>query len=179
MKRISVLLVALVVTASAVAHSNDVLVLANNHTFRGDVLRIRDCQVVFRAEHGGRYTLPASDIALLQFGDPADKVYTDYLALTAEDENACMKGAGDGKAFHGKAGLHVVLGVLFGPIAMIGAAVSSPNPVNGARTMELSKNSALFSDPQYLECYRKSARGKNVGATAAGWGIWILLLLSL
>ena len=179
MKRIAVLFALIAISASAMAHGNDVMVLTNNLTFRGDVIRIKDCQVVFRAEHGGRYNIPASDIAILTFGDPSDKVYTDYLTLTAAEENACMKGSADGKAFHGKAGLHVALGVLFGPIAMIGAAVSRPDPMNGARTTEMSKNSALFTDPQYLECYRKAAKGKNVGATAAGWGIWIILLLTL
>jgi hypothetical protein len=177
MKRVALALSALLITAVTFAKGNDVLTLTSNKSFKGDVVRIKDCNVVFKAENGEKYTVPANDIETLKFEDVNNKVYTNYLSMMSADNSACMKGASDGKAFHGKGGIHVALGVLFGPFAVIGAAIGSPNPMNGARTAEMSKNSDLFSDPTYLECYKKAARGKNVGMTAAGWGMWIILLL--
>ena len=83
----------------------------------------------------------------------------------------------DADAFHDKCGLHFALGVLFGPFAMIGAAVSTPHPASGVNTATLSDNKDLFSDAEYLNCYKRKARGKNVGNSAVGWGTWLLFLL--
>lgn len=79
--------------------------------------------------------------------------------------------------FTEKAGHHFVLGLVFGPFAVIGAAISNPTPYKGAKTMMLSKNKEMFSDPVYLQCYKKKALGKNVGNTAIGWGVWALFIL--
>jgi len=177
MKKVTLALSALLITAVTFAKGNDVLTLTNNKSFKGDVVKIKDCNVLFKSESGEKYIIPANDIQTVQFEDVNNKVYTNYLSMTNADNNPCMKGAADGKAFHGKGGLHVALGVLFGPFAVIGAAVGSPDPMSGSRTAQMSKNSDLFSDPTYLECYKKAARGKNVGMAAAGWGMWILLLL--
>ena len=159
------------------AFAEDVLTLNNGMMFSGDVVRVRACELIFEAATGDRFKVPAADIRSVQFGDPADPVYTDYVSVAAAEENPCMKGAGDAKAFHGQTGAHVALGVLLGPIGVIAAAVGNPQPSGGARTAEMSKNANLFSDPQYLECYKKAARSKNVGSTAAGWGMWILIFL--
>jgi hypothetical protein len=83
----------------------------------------------------------------------------------------------DAQAFHGKRGGHFVLGVLFGPFAVIGTAVSNPTPERGARTYMMSKNKELFSDPEYLTCYRKKAKGQLIGMEFLGWGAWILIVL--
>lgn len=177
MKRISLVLTSLLLALMTFAKGNDVLTLTNNQSFKGEVVKIKDCNIVFKATNGEKYTVPANDIQTLEFEDVNNKVFTNYLSIKNADNNPCMKGALDGKAFHGKGGIHVALGVLFGPFAVIGAAVGNPEPMSGARTAQMSKNSDLFSDPTYLECYKKAARGKNVGMTAAGWGMWLLLLL--
>ena len=168
---------ALLFTAVTFAKGNDILTLNSNQTFKGDVVKIKGCNVVFKAENGEKYTIPANDIQTVKFEDVNNLIYTNYLTMLNADPNSCMKGASDAKAFHGKGGLHIALGVLFGPFAVIGAAVGSPDPMGGSRTAQMSKNSELFSDPTYLECYKKAARGHNVGMAAAGWGMWIVLLL--
>ena len=89
----------------------------------------------------------------------------------------CAFGQQDAEMFHGKKGGHFVLGFLFGPFALIGTALANPTPDRGARTYMLSQHKDLFSDPAYLMCYKKKARGKLLGMEAAGWGTWILLLL--
>jgi len=85
----------------------------------------------------------------------------------------------DAENFHGKKGGHFVLGVLFGPFAMIGTALANPKPKKGKDTYMFSENKELFDDPMYLSCYRKKAKGQLIGMEALGWGSWLLLLLVL
>ena len=44
------------------------------------------------------------------------------------DPDKCMKGQADADLYHGKGFSHVGLRFLFGPFAIIGAAVASPSP---------------------------------------------------
>ncbi|MDO9615988.1 MAG: hypothetical protein Q7J86_15885 [Bacteroidota bacterium] len=101
----------------------------------------------------------------------------EYLKMADGDPNKCMNGRVDADNYHGKKGGHFVLGVLFGPFAMIGTALSNPTPEKGSNTFVMSKNKDQFSDPEYLSCYRSKAKGQLIGMEALGWGAWILLLL--
>jgi len=152
----------------------DVITLNNQMIFSGKVKKIKDCEVKFKTE-GEVYFIPAEDIYSVVFEDPKDRVFTAYQQLS--DSEKCLKGRSDADMYHGKAGMHVALGVLFGPFAIIGAAVANPTPEKGNDTYIMSKNSDSFSDPAYLSCYKKKAMGKNVGNTALGWAAWILFLL--
>ena len=97
--------------------------------------------------------------------------------MNLSNNDACLKGMIDAQQFHGKVGAHVLLGFLFGPFAVIGAALANPTPYKGGTTVMLSKNRELFNDPAYLNCYKKKAKGKNAGNAAIGWGMWIALAI--
>ncbi len=176
MRKIFIAISMLVWTLSSIA--GDVITLNDGKSFDGKVTRIKDCSVVFRAS-GHRYVIPAEDISTIQFANISDKVYIDYLKLTPETQNMCLNGRTDAENFHGKKGGHFALGVLFGPFAMIGTAISNPTPEKGKDTFLMSNNKDQFSNPEYLSCYRKKAKGQLIGMEAAGWGAWILLLLVL
>jgi len=62
---------------------------------------------------------------------------------------------------------------------MLGPAVSKPRPETGSETMLLSKNQALMKDKTYRNCYKKVARGDNVGHSLIGCGAWIVFALVL
>jgi hypothetical protein len=156
--------------------ASDILTLNNEMTFEGQVTRIKDCSVFFRTE-GQKFVIPASDIFSIQFENAEDKVYVEYMKMADGDPNKCMNGRVDADAYHGKKGGHFILGVLFGPFAMIGTALSNPTPDKGRNTLVMSKNKDQFSDPEYLTCYRSKAKGQLIGMEALGWGAWILLLL--
>jgi hypothetical protein len=96
---------------------------------------------------------------------------------TNDNSSKCLKGQLDAENYHGKKGTHFALGVLFGPFAMIGTAVSEPTPQRGKRTLIMSKNKDQFNDPIYLSCYKKKAKGQLIGMEALGWGAWLLLLI--
>ena len=171
----------LVITAtlfSIASFASDILTLNNEMVFQGKVIKIKDCSVVFKAD-GNKYVVPASEIFSLQFENTEDEVYTEYMKMADGDPNKCLNGNLDAENYHGKKGGHFVMGMLFGPFAMIGTALSNPTPQNGKQTLMMSENKAQFNDPEYLSCYKKKAKGQLIGMEALGWGTWILILLML
>ena len=174
MKKITLtIIVALFAIAS---FAGDILTLTNQMVFEGKVKDIKECEVVFKAD-GKKYIVPASEISTIQFENTEDKVYNEYMKMADGEPNKCMNGRVDADAYHGKKGGHFALGVLFGPFAIIGTALSNPTPEKGRNTLVMSKNKKQFSDPEYLTCYRSKAKGRLIGMEALGWGTWILLLL--
>jgi hypothetical protein len=175
MKNIFLLTVFFVASMTSFAGA-DILSLKSGHYFEGEIIKIKSsCEVVFKSE-GHRFIIPVDDIAYIQFNSVNDRVYRKYLELEA-DPAACMKGQMDASMHHGKKGGHVLLGALFGPFAMLGTLVANPTPDKGKSTYMLSENKDLFSDYQYIECYKKSARKSLIGMEAVGWGVWILLIV--
>ena len=156
----------------------DILSLLNQQRFEGKILSIKDCTVKFKAGKK-KYLIPAADIQSIMFANPDNPIYQDFIKQT--DTDKCLIAKDDAKNYHGKGGLHVLMGVLFGPFAVIGAALSKPAPQKDAKALT-SGHKEYFDDPEYLDCYRKKARGQNIASTAAGWAIWIgtaLLVSSL
>jgi hypothetical protein len=168
--RIIVAISVFLITCAMSVLAEDILVLNNKKIFEGKVTKIRGCEIIFKVSHE-KYVVPAADIFLIKFEDTNDKVYTSF--LQSDYSEKCLKGEYDADMYHGKAGLHIILGVLFGPAAIIGVGASNPSPYTGARTYAMSANKDLFTDPEYLDCYREKAKGKNLGKTALGAGIMI------
>jgi hypothetical protein len=173
MNKILMTLVASLFALTSLA--GDILTLNNEMIFDGKVTKIKNCVIVFVA-NGNKFLVPANEIFSIQFENPEDKVYKDYIKRS-DDPNKCLNGRLDAEAHHGKKGGHFVLGVLFGPFAMIGTALANPTPEKGMRTYMASKNKDQFDDPEYLSCYKKKAKGQLIGMEALGWGAWILFVL--
>jgi hypothetical protein len=160
------------------AFAGDILTLHNQMVFEGKVTKIKDCSVVFKA-NGETYVVPANDIYSIEFGDVTDKVYTDYMSLAEGASDKCLNGRFDAEEYHGKKGSHFLLGVLFGPLAMVVTAVAAnPIPERGRQTNQLSQNRDQFYDLEYLSCYKKRAKGQLIAMEGLGWGTWILIVLS-
>uniref|UniRef100_UPI0032178EC2 hypothetical protein n=1 Tax=uncultured Draconibacterium sp. TaxID=1573823 RepID=UPI0032178EC2 len=170
------LLIVVLVLFSFMSKAADVITLNNQMAFEGKVKKIKDCTVKFKMG-SDIYEIPSDDIFSVQFENPNDKVLLAYQKIS--DSEKCLKGRSDADIYHGKAGLHIALGVLFGPFAVIGAAAGNPTPEKGKDTYIMTKNREMFSDPAYLTCYKKKAKGQNVGNTALGWAAWVLLLLAV
>ena len=102
----------------------------------------------------------------------------DYLKLSSQQNtNVCLKAVEDAKNLHGKEVGHFFLGFLCGPFAIIGTAVANPTPINGKSTYFLSENKELFSDPEYLLCYKRKAKGKLISMEILGFATWAVLSL--
>jgi hypothetical protein len=176
MKKIVITFIATLFAFASFA--GDILTLNNEMVFEGKIVQIKGCEVVFKADEN-KFFVPASDIFSLHFENPEGKVYTKYIKIIEQQEDTCLNGRLDAENYHGKKGGHFILGVLFGPFAMIGTALANPTPEKGKQTYMKSENKDQFSDPEYLSCYKKKAKGQLIGAEALGWGAWILLVLVL
>ena len=85
-----------------------------------------------------------------------------------------MNGQMDAQRYHGKKAGHLVLGLLFGPWAIIGTAiVANPTPYNAENnnTVGLSQNKDQFNDALYLMCYKREAKKTLIGREFAGFSV--------
>ncbi|MEO0900205.1 MAG: hypothetical protein AAFY71_27585 [Bacteroidota bacterium] len=175
MKRTALIIFFLSIMAALSA--KDVLMLNNQKLFEGKVKRVDACEIAFKAD-GDTYIIPVADISFLGFEKEESKQAQKFFDLQQAGESACMEGKGDAKAFHGKVAKHVVSGIIFGPVGTIFALLGNPTPRKGKETKQLSDNRDLFSDAQYLNCYRKEAKKNNVLYTLIGWvvipAVWAL-----
>ena len=174
MKNLSLIILSCLMTGYAFA--GDILTLNNQQIFYGKVSKIKQCEVIFKTG-GEKYTIPAADIFSIEFEDKNDKVYIKYLEELTSDPAKCVNGRLDAIQYHGKKTAHIALGFLFGPIAMLGTALSNPTPDKGQLTTQRSVHQELFDDPEYLSCYSKRAKGRLIGAESIGFGITLLMLL--
>ena len=177
MKKLTLIIITNLFTIAGFA--GDILTLNNEMVFEGEVVKIKKCAVIFKAG-GEKYTVPTSDIFSVRFGNVKDKVYTNFLELADDAQNKCLSGRLDAENYHGRKGGHFILGMLFGPFAIIGtAATANPTPLKGRDTFAMSKNTEILDDPEYLNCYKKKAKSKLIGVEGLGFGATIILLLFL
>lgn len=168
----------MLIIAAGSALAQDVVVMNNAMKFEGKAVEIVGDSLDFVIE-GDLYSIPTSEIQMVLVADTTDTFYQHASAMENANVEPCMMGQYDAEMYHGKKGAHFALGVLFGPFAMIGTAICNPTPEKGKNTYLMSQNKALFSDPAYISCYKKKARGQMLGYDALGWATWLLLLLCL
>jgi len=145
--------------------------------FNGEIIKVKDCFVDFRSSDGQKYRIPGYDIMGYRLEDPMSKWEEALLEMIVNPEENCMAGRMDAAVFHKRKFGNFVGGILLGPFWVIGAAIWSPDPGSGRDTYIMSDNKDLFSDPYYLDCYKRKARSNNVIAALGGWATWILFAL--
>jgi len=99
MKKLSLLLTLSLLILTTFA--GNILILNNQMVFEGKVPKIKGCAIVFRS-NGEKFTVPAAEIATIQFEDIEDKVYTDYLKIANGNSANCLKARLDTEYYHGK-----------------------------------------------------------------------------
>lgn len=157
-------------------YASDILILKNQKSFLGEIIKVQSSELIFKT-NGEKFVVPFTDIYSVGFDRTDTDIYSEFLKKSENESNKCLNGRLDAENFHGKNGIHFALGVLFGPFAMVGTALSNPTPEKGKETLLMSKNKDQFSDPSYLSCYKRKAKGQLIGMEAIGWGSWILFLL--
>ena len=173
MKKLILSLLTVVTVISAQAF--DKLTLTNGMQFQGDVVKVKACSVMFKTE-AGKVEVPAKDIYSVEFENPNDEQFVEYLAVldSASSADNCANGKMDAKKYHGKKGEHFVLGFLFGPLAVIGTVIgANPTPYNAENnnTVGLSQNKDQFNDAEYLMCYKREAKKTLIGREFAGFSV--------
>jgi len=174
MKKLILILSTFIFLFSIPIYAGDFITFLDGKTMEVKIKRIKNCEIVIKFKKQ-KYFIPADSIFTIEFENPDNKIYQEYLKLSSSDK--CMRGQLDAAAYHGKGGGNFILGVLFGPFAVIGCAVGKSGPSRGANTFIMSENRELFNDAIYLTCYQKQARRKAITNAAIGWGAWILFVL--
>ena len=85
------------------------------------------------------------------------------------------KGQMDGKAFVKNTAGNMILGLFTGLIG-VGVVALASNQSPSFEAMA-GPNKDIVGNPGYREGYKKGAKGKAIGHTSIGFGIWIVLLL--
>ena len=156
--------------------TKSIIKLNNDMVFSGEIKNINNCSCLFKNENG-KYNIPLSDIKSINTNNKLEKKY--YKSKLNLQEN-CGLGQVDADLYHGKAGSHIALGFFTGVFGILGVAIAAnPTPQKGSSTIMLSKNQSVFSDPSYLSCYKKKAKGKLLGKTGIGLGAWVAFLVLL
>lgn len=170
-----VVIVAIALFFTSLLYANDEVQLLNCEIYYGKVLKIDQCKVHFKTDCQ-TLIIDADSIEFLKFECPENEIYQNYINdLTIKEK--CLRGHNDAKNLHNQGLAHFFIGVLFGPLAIVGSIVSTPTPNKSKNTMLLSENKDLFGDPNYLECYRKEAKSKNISAILGGACTWALFYL--
>lgn len=159
------------------ALSSDILTMLDGKMYQVDVIRVKSCELTVKIENE-KFVIPATEIQSIEFENVNDPEYLDFIKMNQFGGDACLSGQQDAENFHGKKGGHIALGVLFGPFAILGTALfADPDPSKGAKTASMSTNKQMFSDPAYLQCYKKEAKSGLIKAEAIGWAAWLIFLL--
>lgn len=145
--------------------------------FHGEIKKVKKCFVHFKATDGNTYKIPGDQIYAYRVEDPVSDLNDIMASVVMDNTENCSKGMADAQMHHKKALGNYAGGFLLGIFWVIGAAVASPTPMKGKNTMALSENSELFTDPYYLDCYKKKAKTTNVLAAVGGWATWIAVVL--
>ncbi len=146
------------------SEGGEVLVDPNDFLyFNGEIKKVKNCTITFKAEDGNTYKIPVSDVADYSFKDPMSKWDAPLMEMAMNPQESCARGARDARRKHSTGG-YFLGGLLFGVFALIPAVIIDPMP-----------RGYQFSDPDYLECYSKVAKSKNIYSALGGWGIWMIL----
>ena len=101
----------------------------------------------------------------------------EFTSVNFQDSYAAdyAKGQMDGKSFVKNTAGNIVLGLFTGLIG-VGVVALASNQTPSFEAMA-GPNKDIVGNPGYREGYKKGAKGKAVGHTAIGFGIWVVLLL--
>ncbi len=173
------LFIVLSILSTTCIYAQDILVKKSGDSLKVKILEVGLSEIKYKNFDdldGITYGIFKSSVVCIRYKNGRVEYFDEKEELSAE--KLCYCGHTDAARYHGKKGTHFVLGVLFGPFAMLGTAASKPTPRKGRRTYKLSQNSHLFSDLTYLKCYRKKAKSDLIGMEALGWGAWMLFVFT-
>jgi hypothetical protein len=151
--------------------SQDVLTKISGDSIKVKVVEISSTEVKYKNYDdlaGITYGIFKSEVLMIRYESGRVETFKDQDLLLSHSEK-CNCGRSDAEKFHGKKDAHFVLGLLFGTYAIIVTAAASQTPKKGKFTYKLSQHKALFTDPDYLKCYKKKAKSDLI--TMEAWGI--------
>jgi len=168
------LLVAILLVGQ-VAISKDIIHLKNGERIKTHIIQIDSGMLI--TQKGKTHELrhySTEDVEIIYL-DENNQAMKSLVANNIQQsiDIKCEEGKADATVYHKRGFGNFCLGFLFGPFGVIGTAIGTP------RSPDYTKipNKENLENANYLNCYKKKAKGKNVGAAFAGWGAIIVLAL--
>jgi hypothetical protein len=167
-----ILLFALLLS-SLTSYSKDKIKLSSGKTVRCNIVSLEQDRLTYTHRHQ-TITVSPSDVLLIEV-DPDNTTIIEKLRLNYQENPlaACEIGKADAIAYHNRGFGNFCLGFFFGAFGVIGTAVGTPRSPDYVK-IPIKEN---LQNPEYLKCYEKKARGKNVGSAVGGWATFLLILV--
>lgn len=194
-------LIALTLIASNLwLKGSDTLNLFNGKFYSGEVLDVKKHSIVFLGDNGEKFKIPLEHVYGIYFEDSESDIALKFEACTDEylmqvtntyltgevSDNLApsnmekyMQGQSDAKIYHGKGFGYGVAGFLLGPFGYLFLIGDSKFMPQNASSAAAFINDRDLNDWEYIEGYKKKARGKQAGNVTIGWAAWIALVLLL
>lgn len=197
MKKLTLIFLTLVVSNMWLKGS-DTLRLFNGKLYSGEVLKVKKNYLEFLGDNGIEFKIPMNQVLgvkfedvngdlAFEFEDQTDKYLAEIelanwapesdLLTSASSMESYSQGQMDARMYHGKGFGYGVAGFLLGPFGYLFLIGDSKFMPQNASSAAAFVNDRDLNDWQYLEGYKKKARGKQAGNVTIGWAIWIGLVL--
>jgi hypothetical protein len=168
MKKIQFLCLTLLIVSTA--FGKDKIILKDGQSVKGEIVLLEQDKVIIQ-KGKSNHEFTSEQVAFIEFdiqNVKISKILSDNM-----DEFNYLDGKNDAQLYHKRFGGNFALGVLFGVFGFIGVAVGNVQDPPAAIPDYTDK----MKSSDYREGYRKTGKGKNLGAAGAGWAVGFILLL--
>ena len=178
MKKTAILLYITFLTFSA--FSKDVIHLKNGRTIKCTLVDLKKDSIYFikKKKNGVRLlTSDMVDFILIGENNQAFQTKISNLHSIIDPLEACQAGKMDANLFHHRGFGNGCLGFFFGLFGIAGTVIGRPHPP--PIEVIVVRDKEMVMNPAYLSCYRKRAKGKNIISAAIGYGVFLVVLLTI
>lgn len=158
------------------AAARDLVHLNNGETIKGHIVELKQGELTIvknRKHKNGAHTFTSEEVKLIEI----DARNVDIVKLINREiaihQSMCNEGFRDATLYHRRFIGNFALGFFFNIIGFTIVAVSNPKAPDPLLINDMQK----LNSTEYLLCYEKKARKKNI--TAAGIGLAAIVILGL
>lgn len=165
-----ILFLSLTLLIVSIAFGKDKITLKDGQSIKGEIVHLEQDKVIIQKGKSNQ-EFTSEQVAYIEFD--LKNVKISKLLSDNMNEFNYLEGKDDAQLYHKRFGGNFALGFLFGAFGFIGVAVGNvQDPPAGIPDYADKMNSS-----DYREGYRKTGKGKNLGAAGAGWAVGFILLL--
>jgi len=164
------------VLVSPIALGKDLIHLKNGQTVKGHILDIRQDEVKISKKRNKCEQVRifnSDEVKLIEFDARNSDIIHLVNSEITQQKNMCNEGYRDAQLYHRRFVGNFALGFFFNIFGFAAVAISNPKAPDPLMVNDTEK----FNNTEYLLCYEKKAKNKNIKAAAFGWGAIVLLLI--
>jgi hypothetical protein len=170
---ITLLLVVILITQVT---GKDLIHLNNGETIKGYILDIRQDEVVIskkRNIYTKTQTLHSEEVKLIELDVRNVDIINLINTEISQQKNMCNEGYRDAQLYHRRFVGNFALGFFLNILGFAIVAISNPKAPDPLMINDAEK----LNSTEFLLCYEKKAKSKNIKAAAIGWGTIVLLVI--